>query len=69
MIALVQRVARAEVQVGGVTIGAIAQGLAVLVCAEPQDTERLADQLVAKLLKLRIFADAAGKMNLSLADV
>ena len=69
MIALVQRVARAEVQVGGVPVGAIAQGLLVLVCAEPQDTERLADQLVAKLLKLRIFADAAGKMNLSVADV
>ena len=69
MIALVQRVARAEVQVGGVPVGAIAQGLQVLVCAEPQDTERLADQLVAKLLKLRIFADAAGKMNLSVADV
>ena len=69
MIALVQRVARSEVQVGGILVGAIAQGLLVLVCAEPQDTERLADQLVAKLLKLRIFADAAGKMNLSLADV
>ena len=69
MIALVQRVARSEVQVGGISVGAIAQGLLVLVCAEPQDTERLADQLVAKLLKLRIFADAAGKMNLSLADV
>ena len=69
MIALVQRVARAEVQVGGISVGAIAQGLLVLVCAEPQDTERLADQLVAKLLKLRIFADAAGKMNMSVADV
>ncbi|HEY8709751.1 MAG TPA: D-aminoacyl-tRNA deacylase [Burkholderiaceae bacterium] len=69
MIALVQRVARAEVHVGGACVGAIAHGLLVLVCAEPQDTERLADQLVAKLLKLRIFADAAGKMNLSVADV
>ena len=69
MIALVQRVARSEVQVGGISVGAIAQGLLVLVCAEPQDTERLADQLVAKLLKLRVFADAAGKMNMSVADV
>ena len=69
MIALVQRVARAEVQVSGISVGAIAQGLLVLVCAEPQDTARLADQLVAKLLKLRIFADAAGKMNMSVADV
>lgn len=69
MIALVQRVARAEVRVGGRPIGAIGQGLLVLVCAEPQDTEAVADRLVAKLLKLRIFGDAAGKMNLSLVDV
>ena len=69
MIALVQRVARAEVSVGGTSMGAIGQGLLVLVCAEPQDTELLADKLVAKLLKLRVFADAAGKMNLSVADV
>ncbi len=69
MIALIQRVARAEVQVAGASIGAIGAGLLVLVCAEPQDTEALADKLVAKLLKLRIFSDAAGKMNLSVADV
>ena len=69
MIALVQRVARAEVCVRGVRSGAIAQGLLVFVCAEPQDTELLADKLVAKLLKLRIFTDAAGKMNLSVAEV
>lgn len=69
MIALVQRVARAEVQVAGVSIGAIGAGLLVLVCAEPSDTEALADRLVAKLLKLRIFSDAAGKMNLSVSDV
>ncbi len=53
----------------GASIGAIAQGLLVFVCAEPPDTEVLADKLVAKLLKLRIFADAAGKMNLSVSDV
>ena len=69
MIALVQRVSQAEVCVAGASIGAIGPGLLVLVCAEPQDTERLADKLVAKLLKLRIFSDAAGKMNLSVADV
>ena len=68
MIALVQRVSRAEVQVAGSSIGAIGAGLLVLVCAEPQDTEALADKLVAKLLKLRIFADAAGKMNRSVVD-
>ena len=38
-------------------------------CAQPSDTEALADKLVAKLLKLRIFADAAGKMNRSVVDV
>ena len=69
MIAVVQRVTRAQVSVGGQVIGAIGTGLLVLVCAEPQDTEALADKLVAKLLKLRIFGDAAGKMNLSLVDV
>ena len=69
MIALVQRVARAEVCIQGACIGAIAEGLLVFVCAEPQDTEQLADKLVAKLLKLRIFNDAAGKMNRSVADV
>ena len=69
MIALVQRVTRAEVTVGGRTVGAIGQGLLVLVCAQPSDTEALADKLVVKLLKLRIFADVAGKMNRSVVDV
>ena len=69
MIALLQRVARAEVRVDDVGLGAIGHGLLVFVCAEPADTEALADKLVARLLKLRIFSDAAGKMNLSVADV
>ena len=69
MIALIQRVSRAEVRVAGNWVGAIGAGLLVLVCAEPDDTEPLADKLVAKLLKLRIFSDAAGKMNLSVAGV
>ena len=69
MIALVQRVAQAWVEVRGRTVGAIDQGLLVFVCAEPADDEALADKLVAKLLKLRVFADAAGKMNRSLVDV
>ena len=68
MIALVQRVARAHVSVAERTVGAIGPGLLVLVCAEPQDNEASAARLVAKLLKLRVFADAAGKMNLSLQD-
>ena len=69
MIALAQRVAQARVEVRGRTVGAIDQGLLVFVCAEPADDEALADKLVAKLLKLRVFADAAGKMNRSLVDV
>ena len=69
MIALVQRVRQAHVDVAGQTIGAIEQGLLVFVCAELQDGDASAAKLVAKLLKLRIFADDDGKMNRSLQDV
>ncbi len=69
MIALLQRVARARVEVAGRVVGAIDQGLLVLVCAEPADTPALAAKLVDKLLKLRVFSDEAGKMNRSLQDV
>lgn len=69
MIALVQRVREARVEVAGRTVGAIGPGLLVLVCAEPGDTPLLAGKLVDKLLKLRIFGDDAGKMNRSLQDV
>ena len=55
--------------VAGQTVGAIAQGLMVLVCAEAADTELQASKLVDKLLKLRIFSDDAGKMNRSVQDV
>jgi len=69
MLAVVQRVREAKVVVEGRTVGAIAQGLLVLVCAERGDAEALADRLLAKLLKLRIFSDEAGKMNRSVQDV
>ena len=69
MIALLQRVASARVTVAGEVVGEIGAGLLVLVCAEPADTEAQAAKLVDKMLKLRVFADAAGKMNLSLQDV
>ena len=69
MIALVQRVRRARVEVGGQTVGEIGHGLLVFVCAEPQDDEGHAAKLVTKLLKLRIFADDAGKMNRSVQAV
>ena len=66
---LLQRVREARVEVDGATIGAIGPGLLVLVCAERGDTELEADKLLAKLLRLRIFNDAAGKMNRSVQDV
>lgn len=63
-----QRVANAHVDVGGQTIGAIGAGLLLLLCAERGDGEAQADRLLAKLLRLRIFADEHGKMNRSLQD-
>ena len=68
MISLLQRVREARVEVAGQTIGAIGPGLLVLLCAERGDTEAEADKLLAKLLKLRIFNDEAGKMNRSVQD-
>jgi D-tyrosyl-tRNA(Tyr) deacylase len=69
MIALLQRVRHASVVVDGATIGAIQTGLMVLVCAERQDTEKEAEQLLTKLLSYRVFSDDAGKMNRSVTDV
>jgi D-aminoacyl-tRNA deacylase len=69
LISLIQRVSQAHVVVDGSTIAQIAAGLLVLVCAERGDSEVQADKLVAKILKLRIFADEAGKMNRSVQDV
>ena len=69
MISVVQRVSQARVVVAGATIGEIEAGLLVLVCAERGDTEAQADKLLAKILKLRIFGDDAGKMNRSVQDV
>ena len=69
MISLLQRVASARVEVAGRITGAIGPGLLMLVCAEPADSEAIADKLVAKVLKLRIFSDEAGKMNRSVADI
>jgi D-tyrosyl-tRNA(Tyr) deacylase len=69
VIALIQRVARARVEVAGAVCGAIDAGLLVFVCGEPSDGDDQAERLVAKLLKLRVFCDAAGKMNRSVQDV
>jgi D-tyrosyl-tRNA(Tyr) deacylase len=69
LIGVIQRVSEACVRVDGAVIGEIAAGLLVLVCAEQGDTEAEADKFVAKLLKLRIFSDAQGKMNHSVQDL
>lgn len=69
MIALLQRVTYAKVEVDGASVGAIDKGLMVLVCAEREDTEQDAQQLLAKLLSYRVFSDDAGKMNRSVKDV
>lgn len=68
MLAVLQRVAEARVEVAGKVTGAIGQGLLVLVCAERGDTTTEADRLLAKILKLRIFPDDAGKMNRSVQE-
>lgn len=69
MIGLLQRVTRASVEVDGQLIGEIDRGLLVLVCAERGDTKAQADRLLERLLAYRVFADANGKMNLSVKDV
>ncbi|RYX92813.1 MAG: D-tyrosyl-tRNA(Tyr) deacylase [Comamonadaceae bacterium] len=69
MKAVLQRVAEARVVIAGETVGEIGAGLLVLVCAERGDTEAQADKMLAKILKLRIFSDDAGKMNRSVQDL
>lgn len=69
MRALLQRVAQASVTVNGLEVGRTGPGLLVLICAMQGDTEVQADQLAAKIAKLRIFTDEAGKMNRSILDV
>ncbi|HEX9858349.1 MAG TPA: D-aminoacyl-tRNA deacylase [Paracoccaceae bacterium] len=68
MRALIQRVTQASVTVEGAVCGAIGPGMLILVCAMEGDTDAQAEQLAARIAKLRIFKDAAGKMNLSLRD-
>ncbi|WP_439103135.1 D-aminoacyl-tRNA deacylase [Celeribacter marinus] len=69
MRALVQRVSEAAVRVDGDVVGQCGAGLLVLVCAMRDDTTEDADKLAAKIAKLRIFQDDAGKMNLSVRDI
>jgi len=69
VLALIQRVTEARVTIAGQTSGEIGPGLLVFVCAEPRDSEAQGDKLLAKLLKLRIFGDDAGKMNNSVQNM
>ena len=69
MKAVLQRVGEARVDIAGLTVGRIGAGLLVLVCAERGDSDAAADRLLAKILKLRIFSDDAGKMNRSVQDI
>lgn len=69
MIALIQRVKRADVRVGERVTGEIGPGLLALVCAQRGDTEAVADKLLAKVLGYRVFSDAAGKMNLPVSNL
>ncbi|HEV7356980.1 MAG TPA: D-aminoacyl-tRNA deacylase [Steroidobacteraceae bacterium] len=68
MIGLLQRVTHADVAVDGQRVGAIGQGLLVLIGVRPLDDEASAHRLVTRLLQYRIFPDEAGKMNLSLTQ-
>lgn len=69
MRALIQRVSRAKVDVGERVTGEIGRGLLILVCAMQGDTETEAAKLAARIAKLRIFKDEAGKMNRSVSDI
>jgi D-tyrosyl-tRNA(Tyr) deacylase len=69
MLGLIQRVKNASVTVAGETVGEIGQGLLLLLGVERDDGEVEADKLLKKVLAYRVFADAEGKMNLSLTDI
>jgi D-tyrosyl-tRNA(Tyr) deacylase len=69
MIALLQRVIRAGVEIAGETCASIGPGLLVLIGIEPEDDEARASKLLDRLLNYRVFADEAGKMNLSLRQI
>ena len=69
MISLIQRVARAHVEVDGSTVGAIGRGILALVAVERGDGAAQADRLLERILGYRIFEDAEGKMNRSLSDI
>ncbi len=69
MIALIQRVTQARVQVDGETVGAIDRGILALIGVEKNDDHARADRLLQRLLHYRIFPDDEGRMNLNLQQV
>jgi D-tyrosyl-tRNA(Tyr) deacylase len=69
VIALIQRVVEASVRIQGATCGSCGAGLLALVGVRPQDTEESAFRLLTRILKYRVFADEAGKMNRSLQEI
>ncbi|HJH42352.1 MAG TPA: D-tyrosyl-tRNA(Tyr) deacylase [Rubneribacter badeniensis] len=69
MRAVVQRVKRAQVDIDAETVGSIGRGLVILLGVGRDDTEADVERLWGKISRLRIFEDADGKTNLSLADV
>ena len=66
---IIQRVLSASVTVGGVVTGEINKGYVILLGVSPTDSPAQADSMVEKIKKLRIFPDAEGKINLSIADI
>lgn len=69
MIALLQRVSMARVEVDGAVTGAIGRGLLVLLGVQQGDTAADAERLIGRVLDYRVFADEAGRMNRSLRDI
>lgn len=69
MIAVVQRVAVGEVEVAGTVVGRVGRGFVVLLGVAQGDGEREADYLARRIQELRVFEDAAGKMNLALGEI
>ena len=69
MIALIQRVSHAKVEVQGCSVGEIKHGLLVLVAVQPHDTAQSIERMADRLLAYRVFSDSDGKMNLSVAEV
>ena len=69
MIALIQRVSLAHVEVAGKTVGEIGRGILALIGIQKGDTEEYADRMLARILGYRIFPDKDGKMNLSLEEI